>query len=194
MTVPVDHRDTLARLLPPVSYGTRGEALLRELAAAAILLDDGLAIAQQLGIELDPRVTYDLLDEFEAAYGLPDLCTDPEVTVADRHAALMARIMQVGGQTPAYYERIAVALGYPDAHVIEYVPATCVSECEVPVAGSDWRNVWAIEASAAERITYLDCMGSCSDPLANWAAIEPLSCVINRLKPAHTLCYFDFGT
>lgn len=188
-----DFTDMLTRLLPPVSYGAADESLQAELRNAAALLHDTWSEAERLRREADPRVTTELLEDFEATYGVPDYCADMAMTVADRRLAVLGKIAEVGGQTPAYFERIARALGYTDARVSEYLAATCVSECTVALGGDDWRNVWSIQSSDATRVTYLDCTGLCTEPLANWSLIEALQCVINRLKPAHTLCYFSFG-
>lgn len=187
------HAETLKRLLPPVSYAIAGEQLQAELNSAAALLDGGMETVDLLRRELDPSLTYDLLDEWEAAYGLPDVCAEESQTIAERRLALIAKLREVGGQTAAYYERIAVALGYTDARVSEYRVATCESDCVVPLASAGWRNVWSISTAAAQRVTYLDCTGACTEPLANWGALEVLTCVMNRLKPAHTLCYIDMG-
>lgn len=188
------HTDTLARLLPPVAYDVRAPGLAAELAAMAALLDGVFDLGAFVDDELDPRTTYALLEEWEAAFGLPDACADVDFqTVADRRLALITRIAARGSQQPAYYEALADALGYPGARVYEYDPWTCVDTCAEPIAGADWRHVWALQVPGEGRITYFTAGSPCTEPLANWSAIEAISCVINRLKPAHTLCYLDFG-
>lgn len=193
MTTLDDHTDTLARLLPPVSYAAGDTSTRAELRNAAALLDEALLAAIRLLAEVDPRFAYELLADFEAAYGVPDLCADLALTVADRRLAVLAKIGEIGGQTPLYFEQIARALGYTDARVVEFLPATCVDDCTDALGGDDWRNVWSIQSPDATRITYSNCTGACNEALANWSLIEVLQCVINRLKPAHTLCYFKFG-
>ena len=188
------HQEILTSLLPPVAYEAKARALSDELAAAATVLDEAFQFVDQLIAELDPRSTYSLLDDFERVYGLPDECIDlTNPTVAERRMAVVQQIIARGSQTPAYYETLAVALGYEGARVKEYTPWTCVEPCSEPIAGADWRHVWAIQAPQSERITFFTCGSPCTDPLANWSAIESLSCVINRLKPAHTVCYIDLG-
>lgn len=188
------HADILARLLPPVAYEAKAPGVAAELASTGAVLDDALAMIDALMAELDPRTAYALLEDWERVFGLPDLCLDPSTpTVQERRYALLQAIVARGGQTPAYFEAIAAALGYDGAKVQEYTPWTCVDTCAEPIAGPDWRHVWAIQVAQAERVTYFTCMSPCTEPLANWSAIEALSCVINRLKPSHTLCFFDFG-
>lgn len=188
------HAEILTRLLPPVSYDTQAAVLHDELSATAVVLDEVRQLLEQLVAEIDPRSTYSLLEDFERVYGLPDECielTNP--TVSERRLAVVQQIVARGSQTPAYYEALAVALGYEGARVKEYTPWTCLSLCNEPIAVDGWRHVWAIQAPQAERITYFTCNSPCVEPLANWSAIEALSCAINRLKPAHTVCYIDLG-
>lgn len=188
------HADILARLLPPVAYDTRAAGVAAEIQAAAAVLDDGLDLLVQLLQEMDPRGAYSLLDEWEAAFGLPDLCADAaNQTVAERRLAVVAKMTTRGAQTPAYFEALAESLGYPGAEVYEYLPWTCVDTCIDPVCDDTWRYVWALRNLPAQRVTYFTATSPCTEPLANWSAIEALSCFINRLKPAHTLCFFDFG-
>ena len=188
------HLDILARLLPPVSYDSRGPALAAELTAMATLLDEGLALSELLDVELDPRSSYALLEEFEQTYGLPDACAAVDgQTIADRRLALVTRITARGSQQPAYYEALADALGYPGTRVYEYTPWTCVDTCAEPVASADWRFVWVMQMPQSERVTYFTAGSPCTEPLANWSSIESITCVVNRLKPAHTTCFFDFG-
>lgn len=188
------HADILARLLPPVAYATSGPALTAELASIAALLDEALALCGVLDTELDPRSAYALLEEFETTFGLPDACADVDFqTVTDRRLALVTRIAARGSQQPAYYVALAEALGYPGATVHEYDPWTCIDTCVEPISGPGWRFVWSLQVPGDGRITYFTATSPCTEPLANWSAIESITCVINRLKPAHTLCYFDFG-
>jgi len=188
------HIDILARLLPPVAYDSRAPALAAELSAMAALLDDGLDLSAVLELELDPRSSYALLEEFEAAFGLPDACADVDYqTVADRRLALVTRIAARGSQQPAYYVALAESLGYPGATVYEYDPWTCTDTCAEPIATEAWRFVWALQIPGDGRITYFTATSPCTEPLANWSAVESITCIINRLKPAHTTCFFDFG-
>lgn len=189
-----NHADILARLLPPVAYDVRAPALAAELAVIAMLLDEVLDLTAVLDAELDPRAAYALLDEFEQAFGLPDACAAVDgQTTADRRLALVARMTARGSQHPAYYVALAEALGYPGTRVYEYAPWTCTDTCAEPVAGADWRFVWVMQMPQDERVTYFTAGSPCTEPLANWSSVESIACVVNRLKPAHTTCFFDFG-
>lgn len=189
----IDHADTLARLLPPVAYDPQAPSLKAELQAAAAVLDDAYAQVQVLRREIDPRYTYALLETFEHNYGVPDYCADLGLTVGDRRLAVLQKLVELGGQTAAYFEQLARALGYEDARVVEYLPFTCVSPCNDPVADDAWRLVWSIQTALAQRVTYFTCVSPCNEPLQSWALIEPLACVMQKLKPAHTNCFIDLG-
>lgn len=188
------HTDILARLLPPVAYASSAPALAAELQTMATLLDEALDLCGVLDAELDPRATYSLLEEFQRSFGLPDACADVDLqTVADRRFALVTRIAARGSQRAAYFVSLAESLGYPGARVYEYSPWTCTDTCVEPISGPDWRFVWALKLPGDGRITYFTANSPCNEPLANWSAVESITCIINRLKPAHTRCYFDFG-
>jgi len=188
-----NHLDTLKRLLPPQAYDVSAPPLQAELSSAAVVLDDAFDASLLLLREIDPSFTYNLLELFEFNYGVPDYCSDLALTVADRRFAVLQKLVELGGQTPAYFESIARALGYDDARVVEYAPWTCISPCNEAIADDQWRFVWAIQTSFSERVTHFTCTSPCNEPLANWSLIEPLSCVINKLKPAHTTCFIDLG-
>ena len=185
--------DLLKRLLPPVSYYFDDAAVDAELKAVAQALQMGADGAWNLLVQLDPSLTSELLGEWELDFGLPDMCSALAETDQERRLALVAKIMEMGGQTPAYFEAVARALGYTEPRVREFTPFVCKSACDSPVAGEGWLHVWSLQSKDAVRVTYFMCGSACTEPLTNWSLIEPLQCVINRLKPAHTLCYFHFG-
>lgn len=187
------HAETLASLLPPAVYDAQAEKVLAELRSAAALLDGATEQVDLLLREIDPRFTYNLLELFEHNYGVPDYCADLALTVADRRLAVLQKLVELGGQSRSYFVAIARALGYDDAEVVEYLPWTCIDTCVEPIADDEWRHVWAIQTASAERVTYFTCTSPCIEPLQNWALIEPLICVINKLRPAHTLAFIDLG-
>lgn len=87
---------------------------------------DGLAVefsrtdarGVDLEVELDPRTSTELLEEWETALGLPDAdCDAPvAVTLADRRKAVDARLTSrgkaAGGTGVLFLRRLATALGY----------------------------------------------------------------------------------
>jgi uncharacterized protein YmfQ (DUF2313 family) len=71
--------------------------------------------------ELDPRSTLELLDAWERALGLPDECSGQLTTIAERRAAVLARLVPFGGQSPGYFISLADTLGYSVA-IQQHVP------------------------------------------------------------------------
>lgn len=74
-----------------------------------------------LSTESDPRSTFQMLGDWEAAFGLPDLCVRVPQTIEDRRNALVAKIATVGGQSRAFFIQKAADLGYT-VSIYEYAP------------------------------------------------------------------------
>lgn len=172
-----DYRDQLLALQPD------GPALPRDpnsnwakllLAFADSLSRVGLR-GEQLIIESDPRSTYELLEEWERAFGLPGPCVPLGQSVDERRNALVAQVTARGGQTPAYYISVAAALGYV---------VTIDENVEGP-------HVWRINGPETT-ITEFTCDSPCDQPLRKWGN-ELLECVMNRIKPAHTRLLFGYS-
>ena len=85
--------------------------------------------ARFLTVESDPRSTIELLPDWERAFGLPDPCVRRMLTIPERRLALINKLTTQGGQSIAYYEGVADALGYTIS-IYEYQPYTCgISVC-----------------------------------------------------------------
>ena len=178
-----DYRGALLQLLPPGPAWSRDptaplglllHALSEELARVEERLHD-------LVDESDPRTTSELLDDWERAWGLPDPCGATPTTEAERQAALTARVISTGGQNPAYIIEVAAALGYT-ATIVEYDPFIAGDESvssktgdKVYSFGYDFTFTVDVSAEAADAVSH--------------ALFE---CMINRIKPAHTLALFDY--
>jgi uncharacterized protein YmfQ (DUF2313 family) len=80
--------------------------------------------ADLLFIETDPRLTYELLPDWERAFGLPDPCNAEALTLDLRRNALIQRLTLIGRQDPAFYLGLAEQLGY-QVTIYEYRPVVC---------------------------------------------------------------------
>lgn len=192
-----DYLSNLQALLPS------GPAWPRESDASLTKMLDG--IAQELARidarcddvlnESDPRTAYEMLADWEEAAGLPDACWVllSGTSVATRRAALLARWTGLGAQNVAYFCDLAARLGYPNATVTEYKPASCISDCTAPLntASAGWPYAWRLNLEET-RVTNMDCTGSCTDSLRDWGD-DILECVIRKLRPAHTHVIFAYG-
>lgn len=192
-----DYHQQLLALLPPgpawaLEYQPGLHALLQALAPELARID---ARAQQLLNESFLDGFHELLPDWERVLGLPDECLGASGTVAERKAMVRLRLVEVGGQRPAYYVQLAVRMGYPNAWVQEFrAPRFGRSRF-----GRDHFGTWA-----AQFMWVLHA----GDPLAGGSRFggsvwgerfgsnpsNSLVCVIRRAAPAHTLEFVEFGT
>jgi len=160
-------------------HGAVAEELARIDGRAAALIE-----------EMDPRTTFELLIDWERAFGLPDPCTDAADTVPERQAVLHEKVTRIGGQSAAYYIALAARLGYAIT-ITEYRPHYVSSPVDYPLYDDDWWFVWQVNAPE-ETVTYHLVDGGVDEPLADWGN-DILECAIGRLKPAHTHVIFAYG-
>lgn len=79
--------------------------------------------------ESDPRLTIEMLTDWETAFGLPDPCVTEPLTIEARRAALLNKITIQGAQSRAFFIAAAATLGYTIT-IYEYAPYTCgISRC-----------------------------------------------------------------
>ena len=80
-----------------------------------------------LEIESDPRLTIELLPDWERNWGLPDPCYTAPLTIAERQFALVQRMTIQGAQSREFFIVVAASIGY---HIT-------ISEYRVFVVGID---------------------------------------------------------
>jgi uncharacterized protein YmfQ (DUF2313 family) len=189
-----DYRGQLRGLLPPgpawqTEDGDARAGLLTGIAQELSRIDSR---ANRLVDEADPRETNELLTDYERMCGLPDPClvsiTD-NITTSERRAVVVARLRNIGAQTLAYYRELTGSLGYP-VEVTEYEIHNVDREVTYPLYAGPWLYAWKIE-SPDTVVKQFDVMCAAGDPLASWGNLV-LECIINRLKPAHTIAIFTY--
>lgn len=158
--------------------------------------------------EADPRTAIETLEDWERVAGLPDECVIPSsMTIQERRARVVQRLTSTGSQSIGYFKDLATEMGY-DVEIIEYRPFL-VGESEVGLvekpsgAGStlifgltellDLRLYWKIEVDGP-RVTWFTVSESelGKDYLGKIDFATDLECVINKLKPAHTVLIFSY--
>jgi uncharacterized protein YmfQ (DUF2313 family) len=72
---------------------------------------DGRA-ADFLERESDPRLTIEMLPDWERNWGLPDPCYEAPQTIDQRHLALMMRMTMLGSQSREFFIQVAAMIGY----------------------------------------------------------------------------------
>ena len=189
-----DYLRQLQALLPlgPAWPKDDGATLTRLFGALAGELARVDGRAWQLVEEADPRTTGELFADWERVAGLPDACAEAfggTQTQAQRRAALVGKLVTLGGQSPAYFIGLAAALGYA-VTITEFYAHTVNDDVEYPLYDEAWNFAWQVN-SALNNITDITVEDTVEDPIAAWGNAM-LECVINRLKPAQTTVLFSY--
>lgn len=157
--------------------------------------------------ESDPRSAIETLADWERVAGLPDSCVVvSSITVQERRARLVQKLTSTGGQSLGYFAAISAGLGYP----VEYrehrpfvVGQSQVGLTESAGPASTYvygltddpgiRYYWNV-AVLQPRVTWFKVSESelGKDPLAKIDIAADLECVLNKLKPAHTVLIFSY--
>jgi len=163
--------------------------------------------ADMVETESDPRYTIEMLTDWETAFGLPDPCLAESLTIGDRHNSLVSRYTMLGEQDPAFMVAIALGIGY--AVVIqEHSPFMCaiskVGDTR-PLSGPSTNYRWELGPGTIRqsytiivlnpRLSWFQCgLGQCGvDPMLTIGIFTDLECILTRIKPAHTLIFFNFS-
>ncbi|SDH88206.1 YmfQ family protein [Roseospirillum parvum] len=192
MGLSADYLTQLQALLPTGSAWPRdpGATLTRLLAAAAEGLARLHARALALVEEADPRTTLELLPDWERVCGLPDTCSAGRATtIEERRAAVVGRLTARGGQSVAYFQGLAEALGY-EIELTEYRPFVCghsQAGGTHPIGPPSLRHWWSVRV-LGPRVTWFRAgLGRCGvDPLAKISRAGDLECRLHKLKPAQS--------
>lgn len=189
-----DYQQQLTALLPP------GPAWAAELQPQLHALQ--AALAQEFG-RIDARSAdlmreaflatfHDSLTDWERTLNLPDECMSGGATVAERKAMVRMRLVEQGGQTPAYYVQLAARMGYRNARVQELRASRWGGSRFGQHFGS-WGAQFMWVLHAGERLA-----GGSRFGLSVWGErfgsnpSDALVCVMRRAAPAHTLEFVNF--
>ncbi|WP_227105123.1 YmfQ family protein [Chromobacterium rhizoryzae] len=189
-----DYLAAMQNLLP------QGKAWPREPGAAQTQALSGLAPvyarqharANNLLADAFPATAYELLPEWESTLGLPDPVLGMASTVQGRRQQVVAKLTAVGGQSAAYYQSLAAALGY-SITVTNYAPFRCgQSSAGQPVGSQDWCHTWSVNSALNTIIRFSAGQSGAGEPLASWGN-APLQSQIQAAAPAHTVVQFHYS-
>lgn len=177
--------DYLAQLM---ALAPQGAAWSRESGSTLGAVFQGLADelarvdarAGDLMVQTDPRIVTEMLADWERAYGLPDGCVTADPTPDGRRLALHHKVASLGGQSPTYYVGMSALLGYL-TDVEEFTPSRLPLTLPTTLRSRPWAFAWRVAIYGPLELT--------EAPIYASADIE---CVIQRLKPAHTVVSFDY--
>lgn len=194
-----DYAQALGNLLPTGAAWDRDPAGALGLLISAlgqIWGDVDAEALQLLQVESDPRFTYELLADWERAYGLPDPCIPVVQTLTERRQALVQKIAMQGGQSRAFFVGIAASLGY-QITITEYVPfqfgLSAFGGTHGQIAPPWVRFFWTVRVNGGRTTRFQ--FGASSfgrDAILEVRKAQDLECIFGRLKPAHTLVLFDY--
>lgn len=153
--------------------------LLNALMTEFVVADNRIAA---LTDELDPRTAIELFPEWETFAGLPDPCVGELDTLAQRRAAVLARLTATGGQSRQYFIDLAAVLGF----------TITISEYDGINPALTTQFHWQVNAALNGDIGEFDMNSDVNTPLRYWGKNELLECMINRLKLAHTIVVFSY--
>ena len=190
----------LAALLPRGRAWPRedGSMLIRLMQAEAEELARIDGRVSDLVEELDPRTALELLDEWERVAGLPDVCIAAPDSIAERRAAVQARITGLGGQTRDYFIDLAAEVGFAIT-IDEFQPFRAGSRAGDPLYGEDWAHTWrvnvqppAVDDGRGLSIRYFRAgESSAGERLVGFGSLD-LECIIRRAAPAHSIVIFAY--
>jgi uncharacterized protein YmfQ (DUF2313 family) len=208
---PDDYAHALAGLLP------RGLAWPREPETLIMRVTAGLAavwgyvdgrIADWLERETDPRLTVELLLDWEGNWGLPDACLAEPQTMEDRRRMLVQRMTIEGGQSREFFISVAAGLGYlititefrPFMVGLDragdnrtYVSPGVLGEWPAQIGPPEMRFYWRINVINARLSWFRAASGQAGvDPHLRIGLATDLECLIRRWKPGHTDVIFSY--
>ena len=143
--------------------------------------------------EADPRTTLELLGEWEEMLGLPDPCAGESPTLQQRRSAVVAKLVNGGGQSEAFFIEFARALGY-EISITTFRPARInEARCGEPCYGQDWIFAWSVDLPLTAVVFARVNQSVIGDPLSSWGN-DVIQCQLQGLKPAHTVLLFRYLT
>ena len=145
--------------------------------------------AELLVEESDPRTVFELIDEWEKDWGLPDACLGALPLLPDRRDVLTNKIVNIANQSRQTYINRAAKLGYTIT-VTEYSSGDAIpGHPEIPIADA----AYAVQInSALDTILYRHCGDPCGEPFASWDNLL-LECSLKAIQQSHQLLLFSYA-
>jgi uncharacterized protein YmfQ (DUF2313 family) len=142
--------------------------------------------------EINPLTTNQLLNEWvEIALG-DGLCTGVGQTPSELKAALLARLISLGGSSKTYFQEVARAAGFLVSINDGYsLFRAGLSRSGDRVLSSGFAYTWSVR-TGTQTLRYLRAgSGRAGDPLVYFGNLL-LECLLRGIKPAHTQIIFSY--
>lgn len=191
-----DYKQQLAALLPPgTAWNIDDQPDLHNLLGAIakeFARLDGRAVIFYDENFLD--TFHESLPDWERELGLPDECLGTGGTISERKDMVRLKTLELGGQTPAYYEQLAARFGYPNAKVKEF-RASRFGRSRFGLSNfGSWsaQFMWVLKAGKRQASGSRFGLTAWGERFGGNPS-DVLICVIRRAAPAHTLEFVEFN-
>lgn len=190
------YREQVNLLLPPGRAWAKApdsilQRLLRALSESLYRVETR---SDDLYRETNPEQTYELLERWERALGLPDNCTvQGSLTVYERRRAVVSKLVHAGGQSRPYFIALAASLGYPDATISEFGPRRYGGYYGGRYGGDEWNEVWRLNLPETQVLPRRHWRGAMGERYQVWGDAE-LECIVNKQKPGGSIALFGYGS
>lgn len=186
----------LQALLPPGRAFTRepGSILTKVLSAVAASLLTAQLVFEDLLDQADPRRANGMLPDWERLLALPDSCTPVGQQLVDRQRLAYQRLVELGGQSRAYFMELAELLGETGVTISEFGRSgfTVASNCNSGLFSQADRHVWRVNIPRpAFNARLMTCNSDCDSALQEYTP-SVIECAFKRRKPAHTTVIFAY--
>lgn len=162
--------------------------------------------------EIDPNQSFELLDDFEQALGIPDECTPENRTTEERRAQIIQKMATIGSLSAPFYEQLGSFYGFDITvtnhlafqagrsvsgdDLTNYEPPRSIFLSGVGVAGDQlqvpgWLHYFNAELPLTAFEPFEAGQDTAGTPLVEYGN-ELLQCTLKRLKPAHAGITFTF--
>lgn len=191
-----DYHAQLRLLLPPgPAWDREFNPGLDELlqAGAELLAKEDLRAADLLA-ESDPYTVRELVPDWERVMDLPDPCLGDSPKFEDRQLAVRRRLVEVGGQSPAYFVELAIGQGYPQARVVEHrAPRFGRARFGAAHFGT-WaaQFMWTLDTGPRRRLGRRFGAAYFGEQFGGNPS-GALECVLRRAAPAHAVEFIKYG-
>lgn len=139
--------------------------------------------------EADPRTTTELINEWEADWGLPAKCTGQLSTLEERRAALTNRVVGMEDQSRQTWIEYAARIGYVIT-ITEYAAGDTVpGRPDIPPADA----AFAVQINAPLTSYRQRQMGEeMGGAFASWGDNSLLECAMQEIVSSHLILLFSY--
>jgi uncharacterized protein YmfQ (DUF2313 family) len=143
--------------------------------------------------EMFMDTTTQMISDWERIAGIPDACLTIGETLQIRRANLITKMTNTGGQSKAYFLKLAQTLGF-NITIKEFAPFRVgISRVGDMITDDlDWNFVWEVQSQLNTIVYFRAGKSTAGEPLEFWSNAR-LECFFNRYKPAHTLLLFSYS-